>query len=408
MAKGAGEPMSGYDGSGGHDKTALIRSDIDRTRMNMSRTVDAIEQRLSPAHIKEQVADIKQSVLGEYHEAKDHLKEDISRELREAKEKVQVELREAKEKVQEEIREARMAVREATVGKVEHMVHDARETVTDAGTTVIDTIKANPVPAALVAVGLGWLLMSGRSSGSSRRLSPGARGIRYESSGYQGYQPEYGYPEHDERMGRGPRRIIRQGQQMVEGALHTAGEGVTGLGHRVQEGAGHLAEQASGVAQEVGSRVTSVARDAASGVEHLAGDAREAAGHFAEDVRVRGRQVIRGAGRQARRAEQTFETTLRENPLAVGAVALAVGAAIALALPTTEAEDHWMGEAKDRLLRRAEGLAEGAIHKVEDKVAQLGSGSSHEEEERAPDTHNGISNGISKSNDRSKPRSSSL
>lgn len=121
MVARAGEPMSEYEEKSDHEKTALIRDDVERTRMNMSRTALAIEERLSPAHIKEQVADIKQPVLGEYHEAKDHLKEDISHELREAKEKVQVELREAKEKVQEEIREARMAVREATVGKVEHM-----------------------------------------------------------------------------------------------------------------------------------------------------------------------------------------------------------------------------------------------------------------------------------------------
>ena len=148
-----------------------------------------------------------------------------------------------------------------------------------------------------------------------------------------------------------------------------------------------------------------------SNVEHIAGDARTMAGHFADDVRVRGREVVRGAGRQVRRAEQTFESTLRENPLAVGAVALAVGAAIALALPSTEVEDQWMGEAKDKLLRRAEGLAQGAIQDVEKKVAQIGAGeggSSMMDAEKAPDTHNGISNGISKSHDGPRSRSSAI
>jgi hypothetical protein len=50
-------------------------------------------------------------------------------------------------------------------------------------------------------------------------------------------------------------------------------------------------------------------------------------------ARVRGRQIVRRGVREVRRAEQSFEGTLRENPLAVGAVALAVGAAIGLALP---------------------------------------------------------------------------
>lgn len=244
--------------------------------------------------------------------------------------------------------------------------------------------------------------MSGRS-GSPRRLSSGMRGIRYESSGYQGYQDyprsEFGYPEREGRMNR-PRRMVRQGQQMVEGALRDAGETVVGVGHRVQEGASHIADQATGVARDVGHRVSNLAHDAVSNVEHLASETRETAGHFAEDVRSHGREVIRGAGRQARRVEQSFESTLRENPLAVGAVALAVGAAIALALPTTEVEDQWMGEAKDRLVRKASGLAEGAIHDVENKVAQLGAGEGRaSSREEVPSTHNGVSNGISKPKD---------
>jgi len=107
------------------DETAAIREGIERTRGEMSATVNKIEERLSPAHIEEQVADLKQSVLGSYHEAKDHLKEDLSRELLEAKEKVKDELLEVKEKVQHEISDARTAVRDATVGKVENMIQEA-------------------------------------------------------------------------------------------------------------------------------------------------------------------------------------------------------------------------------------------------------------------------------------------
>jgi len=158
------------------DDAAAIREGIERTRGEMSLTVNEIEQRLSPAHIEEQVAELKESVLGNYHEAKDHLKEDLSRELLDAKEKVKSELLEVKEKVQEEIGQARSAVHDATVGRVENMVHDARdlvhnagETVTEAGGSVLDTIKANPVPAALVAVGVGWLIMSARRSTSTAR-----------------------------------------------------------------------------------------------------------------------------------------------------------------------------------------------------------------------------------------------
>jgi hypothetical protein len=104
-----------------NEETAALREGIERTREEMTRTVNAIEERLSPARLKEQVADVKASILGEYHDAKDHLKEDIGRELREAKEKAERELSEAKLKLQAEIHQARTAVREATVGRVEHI-----------------------------------------------------------------------------------------------------------------------------------------------------------------------------------------------------------------------------------------------------------------------------------------------
>lgn len=366
MATRTGEPMSPYQ-KNEEQQTSAIRSDIARTRGNMSRTVDEIEERLSPAHIKEQVSEIKQSMLVEYHDAKDHLKADISRELREAKDKLQGEIEQTKAKVQEEIHEARAALREATVGKVEHMVHDARDTVTDAGSSVIETIKSNPVPAALVAVGLGWLFMSGRSS-TSRRMTGG----RSHAYGYETTQ--------------GPQRLLREGQRYIGNAAHSASEGLASLGHRVEAGASQLVNEAAGAAQGIGNRVSHFAHDAAAGVEGFAGDAQ-----------AQGRRLAQDAGRQVRRAEQTFESTLRDNPLAVGAVALAVGAAIGLALPNTETEDEWMGAAKDRLFDRAEGVAADALHSLEDKVAgQLGSG--------GPDTQR---NGGGERSPNSKPSSRS-
>jgi hypothetical protein len=76
------------------------------------------------------------------------------------------------------------------------------------------------------------------------------------------------------------------------------------------------------------------------------------------------------------RAERGAESILRENPLAVGAVALAIGAAIGMSLPSTSVEDEWMGETKDRLIHQAEELAGDAIHKVETTAGQLTAGES--------------------------------
>jgi uncharacterized protein YjbJ (UPF0337 family) len=59
---------------------------------------------------------------------------------------------------------------------------------------------------------------------------------------------------------------------------------------------------------------------------------------------------------------------MEENPLAVGAVALALGAAVGLAIPSTQIENRYMGEARNNLLHKAEETARDAVGKVQ-KVA---------------------------------------
>ena len=367
MGKRAGSSMNG-ERKNPNIQAAVIRNDIQSTRADMSRTVNEIEERLRPSHLKEQVLeqfhDAKDTVMGELRDAKETVKEDLVREFAQAK-----------GAVREEIQDAKAAVREATLGKVEHMAqdvrhmaHDARETVTDAGSTIIDTIKANPIPAALIAVGVGWLLMGRRSSTSARRLT-GRNGIGALHMGYGGEFEEYDY-----------------------GRTNETGR-VQNLAHRVQEGAGHLVDETRGLARNVGNSVGRVAHeatdtvgrvahgasdtvgraahDAGETVGRVAHDARDMAVPFVDDAQVTAGRAYRGARTGVIRAERGIESQLQDNPLAVGAIALAIGAAIGLALPHTRQEDAWMGQTKDRLLERAEGAAHEAIAKVEEVAGDL-------------------------------------
>jgi hypothetical protein len=354
MGKTAAEPMTA--------KKAAIEADIVRTRDDMSRTVNEIEERLSPAHIKEQIADVKEAAIGQYHDAKDHVKADLSNEIAEAKLRVQEEVQHAKRMLQEEMRHAKRAVHDATVGKVQHMARDAR-------TGIMDTIRENPVPSAMIAIGLGWLLMGGGKS--QRRDDIRVRQIRGYDDRFDFGSPrdidddEYGYGvEAREPIG----RRVRRG---AEGALHSVQHTAEGAMHSVQETAGQVVGQAQGALHDATDAASSLAHRAGEGIDHLTHDARDAAVHFANDAQRAGRRAIRGAGRGIQRAEAGFESTLRDNPLAVGAVALAVGAAVGLALPHTEREDELMGAAKDRLLQKAEGAAHEALQTASTKVEEL-------------------------------------
>ncbi len=345
MVKRADESMTAPKTTPGfNDGTAALRVDIERTRDDMSRTVNEIEERLSPSRIKEQlnsvtsgvidnlegkVAELKGSIADGYKEAKEQLADGYKEAKVQLKDDIGRELTGARNMVSDEISHARIAVREATVGRVEHMVHDARESVTDAGTSVMDTIKANPVPAALIGVGLGWLIFSARSNTASVSTA----------------------------------RPMRR----LKGAAHDVGDSVSHFAH-----------------------------DAGHRVAEVAGGARDTAAQLADDARARGERVLRGAGRQVIRAERGIESQLRANPLALGAVAVAVGAAIALSLPHTETEDQWMGAAKERLMKEAEGVAGEALHKAETAVGQLTSGADKDDGKKdGPPTSRGYSNGRS-------------
>jgi cell division septum initiation protein DivIVA len=283
--------------------TAEIRAGIDQTRVEMSETIDAIQDRLNPQHIKEQV----------------------------------------KEQVREQFHEVKATVRDATIGKAENMVRHAGETVNEARYTIGETIRQNPIPAAMVGIGLGWLFMNRRSAAPYRSARYGYTGDRMYSSGQANYGDTYYSNRYD--FGRGDLRS--QGYRSESGALH-----------RVQETAGNVANRAQETAENVASRAQETVANVANKAQETVGDfterAQETAGAFADQAQY-----------QAQRIEDRFQQTLYANPLAVAAVSLALGAAVGLAVPQTRKEDELMGEARDNLIDKAQTVAQDTLEKVQ-------------------------------------------
>lgn len=313
-------------------KASQIRHDIAQTRANMSETIEELHGKLNPAVLKDQA-------LTQIHEAKEALKI----ELHDAKETITAELKDAKDTLKAELRaefaEAKALVREATIGKVEHMVHSAQHTVTDINRSVVDTIRENPIPTALVGIGLGWLLLSARNASSRRQLEMRPRRL----TGFGDSQLfNYGKDYEDERRNPAGTAVDRLGEK--------AGE----VAHSIQNLAGDATEKAARLVQKTKTSLGDVTHGAVETVRHLAHDA-ESSG---------------------RRMENQAENLFRENPLAVGAAVLAAGTAIGLAIPITRREDMWMGGMRDEMMSRAGMFAQDALEKVEDAAKQVGNASS--------------------------------
>ncbi len=93
--------------------------------------------------------------------------------------------------------------------------------------------------------------------------------------------------------------------------------------------------------------------DAAEKVGSLGGQVQVAAGNLGSQVKT---SAQAGAG--------WFSTTLQENPLVLGAMALVAGLGLGLAVPETSYENKALGKTRDQFLDKATEAASGLTHKV--------------------------------------------
>ena len=247
-----------------YENPEQLRAEIEDTRAEMSQTINEIQERLSPENVMDQV----------------------------------------KEKV-----------REATIGKVERVMNrvgetigdvtePAREVVMETGRSAADVVWRNPIPVALIGLGLGMIAMRAFRRGNGYDYDERHSSSRMPRQSYTDRQTEYGWD---------------RTEHTSTGSLNRVKETASDLAHRSTDALNNLSTRAKDTASSVGTRV-----------EHM----------------------------------------FRENPLAVGAVAIAAGTAVGLMLPSTRFENEYIGETSERLVDKAQEVAREAIDKVQSAAEQ--------------------------------------
>lgn len=242
-------------------ETAEIRAEIEETRLEMGGTLNELGDRLEPGHLVEQ---------------------------------------------------AKENVREATIGRVE-------ETAKGMSDMVMETIKRNPIPAALAGAGLA-LLWKNRAEGNGHnghdRFTSGYRSTDYRAYGYGDVSGQYS----------------GQGQ---------------GIGEKVGDVAGNVANTAG---QTVGN---------------VANTAGQAVGTVAE-----------GAGQAVNEVGWRLDRFMKASPLAMGAIAIGAGVVAGQIIPETQQEQQLLGDASRQVastvrdtVDQAANKAEETLDKTEQKVA---------------------------------------
>lgn len=399
--------MTDQDLATDDDRIAALRSEADRTRMQMSGTIQALEDKLNPrdlievaankledvekhvrAAVREELLEVKAILKEEIHEAKMAVnevienakvavKEDaiaisasVKQDAIDLKDSVKEDVIAAKDAVKEDVRQAiadaKNSARAATLGQLENFATQAGDAMNTTKDTLVDTIRQNPIPAALMGVGLAWLLMN-RSSAASQRRARSERGRDYDRSFDRGYdgrdnngrgRPESGMQRRVDHEAMNAGGALRKAKDATSAALGQAADGVSHLASDVRD-------QASDLAHRAADGASNMAHDAAEATSHLWNDASDASERAYQRVSSTMSDVAHEIPRQARRAERAAGSMYTDNPLAVGAAVLAAGALLGMALPRTDREDALLGETRDQFLVSAKQAAQGALETVQ-------------------------------------------
>ncbi len=217
------------------------------------------------------------------------------------------------EHVNNAVETAKEAVYDATIGKAAGIMKNLSNDISKS--SIVRTAKDNPFPFILIGLGAGLLA-------------------------YQGYAGKLGGGHYKRHEFTGPSdRPLDTGPSMADSAR----DKISGVTDMVSTAAGTAYEKVSGAVDT-----------AYTGAGDAVGRAYDKAGEY---------------GTMAR---EHYNRHLNENPLAVGAVALALGAAVGFAIPATEYEGQLMGSAREDLMEKAQDTASELLDKTKQVVTEAG------------------------------------
>jgi len=253
-------------------------------------------------------------------------------------------------------------------------------------------VRDNPLPLALVGIGLAWL-MSGRGQPhlSSFRQSAYARGEGSEfgmgshrrdwtpgrrADGGSGDHPPasalFGQSAEQRDRGNGGGSWEDGGDGERETFSDRLSSSAESTAEVLGDARDRVSEAASSAADAARSTVGGMASAASACADRL-GDAAGSAWQTGRDTYRSGRQFGArayngawdyGAGVYGG-ARSAFLDVLDREPLILGAVGVAVGAAIGAMLPRTSLEDEYLGEARDQLLEDATEAAREQLDRAQ-------------------------------------------
>jgi ElaB/YqjD/DUF883 family membrane-anchored ribosome-binding protein len=283
------------------NQSDALRSDIDVTRQRMDNTIDSLGERLQPRHLVDEVAGWFRGQTADGDSRLNQLRDKVSRGANQAAQ------------------------------------------------SVVETVKANPMPALLIGAGVAWMIYE-----STRDKSPRGE-ARDAADSPRNFDPDLYYD-----------RPLEYPPEYGAASMPSGDGGDSKLGHlkdKASEITGELKEKASDMAGTVKEKVSELGqqtREKLSNVKDRAGEKLQAAKQRAVQL---GAQVKDKAGVAYARTRERVVNTADQRPLETGLACLAAGLVAGLLLPTPSRVNRVAGPTASRLRQRARQAGTEALDK---------------------------------------------
>jgi hypothetical protein len=201
-----------------------------------------------------------------------------------------------------------------------------------------DAARENPISAALIGMGILWMF-----GGSAASMARRARVDRMlDRAGEASEATSSMIRSTGARLGENVTSATRKVQSSASGAI----EGAARFGREQMEGASRFGREQIEEAGRFGQEQTdTLGRYARSLPE------------YARSIPDYARAIPESGGEMMQSLRSNLAELFKAQPLALGAVGLAIGAGIAAALPPTKAESEYFGETSDAVQEKAKQFA---------------------------------------------------
>jgi len=235
----------------------------------------------------------------------------------------------------------------------------------DFGRNLLESVRANPLPAALTGIGLAWLMATGSRPGAVSQTSSGT----LPASGGTSRVRVYGIGETASQGGYADMEArVRLAEQSVVRSQDEAEPTYTSRLDDARGQAMGLKRQAEETAQSYGQRISDALASAKQSIVEGAHDLRDQVGDAASSLGGTAQGAMRSIGGAGQRMGGAVGQTggnlmsgLMESPVLLGALGLAAGALLGALLPQSDQEEAALGGIAGQARDTARDLAQQAM-----------------------------------------------